>query len=384
MMRDFFLLMAFFWAGFSLAQSQDTVPDYLAHPENYGVVVEADGEYGYFNLKGERLFPGVFEDAYPFSEGLARVTLDGRYGYVNLKGEFVIPNTFLMASDFSDGLALAAKRKDGEYRYYMGYLEPSGEWAFEPEFVFAGDFKNGRALVHLSEVDAKILEKNGNLIDLGPLDRHYYSATLSERHIVYYTDSSLFMKKYPGKERLYGFINDRGVDVRLPEYVLMRDFKNGMSWVEHGGKCGVMDTTGKWVIPPKWPLGSHADLGDPDFFLWVNPITAYTNVYEVMNMDGETIFKAEMIRLVWIDDGLILADAILYPGEEEEGQYGYLDKHGQVVIPLEYEDIGAWSHGLVTADKGEDGAFILDRNNQIICTSKEHRFVGKVFLLKSH
>ena len=40
-------------------------------------------EYGYINKQGEMVIKAEFENAKPFSEGVAAVKLHGKWGYIN-------------------------------------------------------------------------------------------------------------------------------------------------------------------------------------------------------------------------------------------------------------------------------------------------------------
>ena len=56
-----------------------------------------------------------FDDAMPFSEGLARVAIGDRWGYIDKSGEYVINLQFDDAKSFEDGLACV--KIDGKYGY---------------------------------------------------------------------------------------------------------------------------------------------------------------------------------------------------------------------------------------------------------------------------
>ena len=64
------------------------------------------GKYGFIDSSGKYVIQPLFEDARPFSEGLAAVRLNKRWGYIDKSGEMKIPNTFpVFADDFVGGLA---------------------------------------------------------------------------------------------------------------------------------------------------------------------------------------------------------------------------------------------------------------------------------------
>lgn len=59
----------------------------------------------FIDKTGQAAFPGEFEAATDFSEGLAAVKVKGKWGYVDRNGTFLIKASFDEASPFFDGLA---------------------------------------------------------------------------------------------------------------------------------------------------------------------------------------------------------------------------------------------------------------------------------------
>jgi hypothetical protein len=57
------------------------------------------------NAAGKVVIQPVFDDARPFSEGLASVQLNQRWGAIDLTGRLVIPCTHTIGLDFSEEVA---------------------------------------------------------------------------------------------------------------------------------------------------------------------------------------------------------------------------------------------------------------------------------------
>ena len=49
---------------------------------------------GFIDKAGKQIIPPNYNDAQPFSEGLAAVRLKGEYGYIDRSGKMVIPPQF--------------------------------------------------------------------------------------------------------------------------------------------------------------------------------------------------------------------------------------------------------------------------------------------------
>ncbi len=74
------------------------------------------GKWGYIDKEGNQIIELVYEEALPFSEGLACVTVDDKAGYIDRTGAMVIEPQFDSAYSFDDGLATV--EKDGK-QYYI-------------------------------------------------------------------------------------------------------------------------------------------------------------------------------------------------------------------------------------------------------------------------
>jgi len=67
-------------------------------------LVQVDGSFGFINPK-EFVIPADYEEAFPFSDGLAAVKIDGLTAYIDQTGEVILQTEFENAGDFSEGLA---------------------------------------------------------------------------------------------------------------------------------------------------------------------------------------------------------------------------------------------------------------------------------------
>jgi hypothetical protein len=148
-----------------------------------GLAFVAKGKLGFIDKAGKQVIPLRYDDAQPFSEGLAAVSLKDKYGYIDRSGKMVIPPRFSSAGPFSEGLAavengaqegyidktgklvingaefslarafsegLAAVQGKNE-RY--GFIDKTGKFVIPPQFRRVGDFSDGLAAVQLAGVD---------------------------------------------------------------------------------------------------------------------------------------------------------------------------------------------------------------------------------------
>lgn len=87
-------------------------------------LTRSEGRYGFSTADGERVIDPRFEQAWRFSDGLARVKSDGKWGYINQEGEFEIEPQFDLAWDFRQGLAMV---QAGDT---VGYIDREGRYVW--------------------------------------------------------------------------------------------------------------------------------------------------------------------------------------------------------------------------------------------------------------
>ena len=72
-------------------------------------------KWGFCDWNKKIVIPVQYDDAWLFSEGLARIEFNGKYGFIDKKGNIVIPAVYDLALYFDEGLSR---------------VEVSGKWGF--------------------------------------------------------------------------------------------------------------------------------------------------------------------------------------------------------------------------------------------------------------
>lgn len=116
--------------------------------------VQVGQKWGFIDKMGRIAISPLFDSAYDFSEGLARVYFREKdlYGYIEGTGEYVIEPRFAEAGDFHEGLARVRLEKTapGYGRGdRWGFIDRSGKLAIEPRYNEIGVFSNGLAWAHV-------------------------------------------------------------------------------------------------------------------------------------------------------------------------------------------------------------------------------------------
>jgi hypothetical protein len=198
------------------------------------VAAKRDGRWGFVTLAGERVIPPRFDDASPFSEGLALVRMGGRAGYVDRSGTVVIPPRYLIAGPFSEGRApveVQSKR--------FGYIDGSGRLVVPAIYSFAFGFRSGLARVRVGDRWACI-DREGRVVvpaelDCGDVDGDLVSIS---------------------RNRLGGWANLGGRIVIEPRFEKKGRFSDGVAAIRLDGRWGYVDRHGTLVIEPRF---EHAD-----------------------------------------------------------------------------------------------------------------------------
>jgi len=112
--------------------------------------------WSFIDSSGKPLFPGDFDDALDFHDGLAAVNRAGKWGYIDKRGTFVINPRFDSAESFSEGMAWVNDGGTG------GYVDTNGQMQFMAKH--GGAFSAGRTFVTDSENGYIYVDKTGRQV----------------------------------------------------------------------------------------------------------------------------------------------------------------------------------------------------------------------------
>ncbi|WP_437920253.1 WG repeat-containing protein [Sphingobacterium sp. LRF_L2] len=245
--------------------------------DGIGIVSRA-GKKGYVFLNGTKLTDIVFDDAMPFSDGMAVVGLRDqfgilKYGFIDMKGEIAIPVNFSkQPTHFSKGFAIVYPKdypsKDDQLAY--AFVNKKGEvvrsftlreqrlYNFPPfqnyGLTYAGHYfmdtdfriinrKDFFARYGLSENIAPIAASFDRGRDKGKFRQHLFSVVGEENPKIYFA----------GKDGI-GFVNLISNTVVLPIFTQLGFFDpvSGLAYAEIGKNQnitkGYINASGEWVI----------------------------------------------------------------------------------------------------------------------------------------
>jgi hypothetical protein len=249
------------------------------------IPVRLDGKLALATRAGDILVHGEFEEMDPgFGEGLLRVESGGRTGFADESGSLVIPARWERAYPFRNGHAFV---RDGER---WGVIDRSGNLVVAPRWDKVQFFPRDWVTVQRGE-DVGVIERSGKVVvpvqyddilagPMGPLlpvrddGRIYYLRPDGEGTVAF--EFTCPNKKHRERARAlgffgshaalincgdkYGVLDEKGALVLEPEWEDIRNFVNGMALVRHKGEQGLIDESGRFVVPLQkdiafWGLG---------------------------------------------------------------------------------------------------------------------------------
>lgn len=247
-----------------------------------------------------------------------------RVGYIDKDGQLIIPFEFdaivageggesLEFNDFSEGLA--AVSKNDKY----GFIDTKGKVVIEPKYDWASSFSNGLAIVSVEGLCGAIDTQGKTVI---PFE---YQA-LADFHDGFAT-AARPPKDLENYESKYGLINKQNEVVIPFMYESMGNLSESLIAVKKDGKWGYVDTKNKAIIP-------------------------ITLKYEMVND---------------FSDGL--AAVFSYEENSDNLKYGYIDKTGKLVIPMQFikaywddsEGIIDFNNGIAVVNDKEGRTFCIDK-----------------------
>ena len=268
-------------------------------------------KFGFYNHNDRLVAECIYDEAYPFKDGLCKVGKNLKWGFINKKGEEIIPVKYDDVSEFTEGLALVC------YKLKYGYVNTKGEEIIPIQYYEASEFKNGYARVKNENDAYGIINTQGTLI-IPPVQQNILinNATNS-----YFTEGLAIVKQ----NSLYGYSNDQG-NVVIPCKYTWADFfvKNRALVSDISGLYMFIDKKGNIVSPTKYvkayPYNNKA-----------YAIVKTKDSYQLIDTLGKT-----KLNLVYDE----IKPYFNGTASVRKGKlWGEIDEEGKVVTPLKNESI---------------------------------------------
>ena len=289
------------------------------------------GKWGFIDRTGKEVVPCIYGDVRDFSDGVASVQqgppASSTWGVIDKTGREIIPCEQTSVA-FSEGLAwIEVMQDDGSVKYT--YVDKTGKEAVpvKPDHSPNGDFSEGLACVALGEgadYRSGYIDKTGKLVlelKPGQFGFSFFEglAVVSSREekcgVIDKTGREIVPCKY---DNMFNpIINDLG-------------FHEGVAQVELNGKYGYIDKTGREIVPCRYD-----SVGD--FYEGLVEVEL-NGKYGFVDTTGKEVVPCKYDCAWFFSDGLAKVQL--------NSKYGYIDKTGREVVPLQYDDASIFSEGL--------------------------------------
>lgn len=248
---------------------------------------------------GKRICSIDFDYIDDFHEGLAQVYKSGYgYGFVDKDMNLIIPMIYENADKFKDGKAKV--KWDGKWLYVdkSGHELKIKSASADLRYQDVGEFSEGMCKV--------------STLKFGFMDLAYHS-------------------DYEEIAGIWGFINEAGEEVIVPQYIYAEDFCGGVAVV-----C-----KGKWTIDKKWDNKYNTGRYWTEEELW-----------GAIDKDGNEVvpFIFDEIKHFWDIDDVFM----VHYGGWKDGHWGVIDNHGNWLADPMFEEIGYEYHDGLFAFYKED------------------------------
>ncbi|MDR2198796.1 MAG: WG repeat-containing protein [Deltaproteobacteria bacterium] len=307
--------------------------------------------FGYVNSKGEMAIEPSFLKADNFGAGgLARVQTPEGWGLINERGDYAVQPVLddVLVCENGDDPALFGLWKD-----WWGRISPDGKWLDHPRFHKVECLDLGFSAVFVRDKCA-LMDFGGKL--LTPFGFDSIGKFIKDEH-----GRLLSVVSEGGKK---GLLDGSGkilippsMDEIKPEFDL-----NGQQIRTRDGLYGVLDLNGKWIIEPKFRL-IESDEDGKRYRVKETNLSDSHFYYDLTGKKLEAVPRERILALV----GKLPHKLIGCFQDNDDKLFGYCDDKGQVAIKPEYEFTAPFAeNGLARVKKGGLFGYINPKGEKVV------------------
>ena len=340
---------------------------YIGKTKRYfpNLFTKQTGEYFEGNLLvGKTYYPngsihqGRVKNGYPFGNG-AYTDQDGNIYTGEFTEKGILADGTIATKD-NNGNIVEKKYKNGAYvtapvvtapvkknAVLYGYINNKGSLLIPLKYKNAGSFSEGLAIAQTQNDELVIIDKKGKET---PIKNKAYAAAFLNGTGFIFSEGLCAV----ATDKKYGFINAKGEDVIACEYErpltsnnsdlrTVREepkFENGVAVIFKNGLYGVIDKTGKIVVPIEYQFLTHFKNNLAVF----QKNLSVPNTKGVMDINGYIIVKPKMHENIWIEDNNIIR--YHYLDGSWSNFYGFYNNKGEDNKESHFEYLSKFENGV--------------------------------------
>ena len=283
-------------------------------------------------------------------EGLFSVKRNGQKGLMSRAGEELVPCAFDDCGVIDEHFLWA--RKDKTYGIYSSEGEKVQPCKFNSFFIYEGKKK-----------------KEMSLSDFGQLDRRQHPdlyAVVSGK--VGTLDSKKFTTKLPCA---YDYLSDFATRMKITNGVLT---EQRLAVCRLNGKYGIVNSEGKQIQPMGFDE-LRKDVSDPsskelpDMGAARDLHVRIGDKWGILTANGEQLAEVKFDSVGVFHDGLAVVKAA--------ERYGYIDRSGAIVIPIQWMAAYDFSEGLAALRVDTKHFQFINTAGTVVIKSKKYDSVGR-------
>ena len=361
----------------TIASYEDFVLNYSANSFSQ-IAWEEFYQVFLFDYSLERI--QLFLETYPQAKNIDQVKSDlnlamtnflpfienGLYGMMNLAGEVVIEPVFQFLSKMEHGLSRFG------YNDKVGLINMRGEIQVKADYTSVTDNNYGRYIVEKGDYIG-LIDRNGKEL----LTCKYEDIGMLSEGIVYVSEGEN-----------YYYVDYNGNRMNTETYVNISDMNNGLATVETELGKGLLNGEGQYIITPNY--SDFNSVSDSIYTFGENGLLG------LITFGNDTLMLPSYEYISRFSDGIAMAirnDSVFYivpsgeiafnksfnifpnyklKGEFEngtaivviDGKYGRINKYGDIITDVEYENLGKSEKFIPFFKEGKWG--ILSLTNKIL------------------
>lgn len=307
--------------------------------------------HGLLSWDGETIIACVYNDIdLNKYEGLFSVKRNGQKGLMSRAGEELVPCVFDDCGVIDEHFLWT--RKDNTYGIYSSEGEKVQPCKFSSFFIYEGKKK-----------------KEVSLSDFAQLDRRQHPdlyAVVSGK--VGTLDSKKFTTKLPFA---YDYLSDFATRMKITNGVLT---EQRLAVCRLNGKYGIVNSEGKQIQPICFDelRKDEADSSSrelPDMSSAHDLHVRIGDKWGILTADGEQLAEVKFDSVGVFHDGLAVVKAA--------ERYGYIDRSGAIVIPIQWMTAYDFSEGLAALRVDKKHFQFIDTAGTVVIKSKKYDSVGR-------